>query len=98
MYCHPRTPDYDMVSYEIARGIALIRWTAYLRRCIFMILPDTAPYTFRLRFNLLPLILLFGDFGRWGCKFQLYLAVKKLFVGLMAAIMMICGYNIVKFM
>ena len=63
-------PDYDMVGNDT------IRRTAYLRRCIFGILHLPVPHIFRFRFDLLPLVLLFGDFGRGRRKLQLYLAVK----------------------
>jgi len=39
-------------------------------------LPLPVPHIFRFRFDLLPLVLLFGDFGRGRRKLQLYLAVK----------------------
>ena len=59
-----------MVSGEIFRR------TAYLRRCLFGILPDTVSHAFCFRLDLLPLFILFGDFRCRRRKFQLYLAVK----------------------
>ena len=44
--------------------------------CLLYTSPDTVSHTFRFRFDLLPFMLLFGDFGCRRRKFQLYLAVK----------------------
>lgn len=64
-----------MVVNEIARGTLFICRTAYLWRCISVILRRPVPHDFRFRLDLLPFVLLVGDFGR-GRKFQLYLAVE----------------------
>ena len=72
----PQTPDYDMVGNEIARGTSFTCRTAYLWRCISVILRLPVPHIFRFRLELLPFILLFGDFGRGRRKFQLYFSVK----------------------
>lgn len=61
---------------EISHWTSFICRTAYLRRYIFCILPDTVSHIFRLRLDLLPLVLLVGDFGCGRCKLQLYLAVE----------------------
>ena len=52
-------------------GNDTIRRTAYLRRCIFGILRLPVPHIFRFRLDLLPFVLLFGDFGRGWRKLQL---------------------------
>ena len=72
----PRTTDCNMVGNEVARGTSFIRQTAYQRRCTFGILRLPVPHNFHSRLDLLPLVFLFGDFGRWRRKLQLYLAVK----------------------
>ena len=67
-----RPPDDDMVGNKIARRTAFIHRAAYLRH-IFGVLWSYVSYTFRIRFDLLSVILLFGDFGRRRLKLQLYL-------------------------
>ena len=71
----PRTPDDDMVGNEIARRTSFIHRVAYLRS-IFGLLWRYAPYTFRIRLDLLSVLFFFGDFGRGRRKLQLYLAVE----------------------
>ena len=70
-----RPPDDDMVGNKIARRTAFIHRAAYLRH-IFGVLWRYVSYTFRIRFDLLSVILLFGDFGRRRLKLQLYLSVE----------------------
>ena len=70
-----RPPDDDMVGNKIARRTAFIHRAAYLRH-IFGVLWSYVSYTFRIRFDLLSVILLFGDFGRRRLKLQLYLSVE----------------------
>ena len=64
-----------MVGNKIARRTAFIHRAAYLRH-IFGVLWRYVSYTFRIRFDLLSVILLFGDFGRRRLKLQLYLSVE----------------------
>ena len=70
-----RPPDDDVVGNKIARRTAFIHRAAYLRH-IFGVLWRYVSYTFRIRFDLLSVILLFGDFGRRRLKLQLYLSVE----------------------
>ena len=70
-----RPPDDDVVGNKIARRTAFIHRAAYLRH-IFGVLWSYVSYTFRIRFDLLSVILLFGDFGRRRLKLQLYLSVE----------------------
>ena len=70
-----RPPDDDVVGNKIARRTAFIHRAAYLRN-IFGVLWRYVSYTFRIRFDLLSVILLFGDFGRRRLKLQLYLSVE----------------------
>ena len=65
-----------MVGNVIARGNSFTCRTAYLWRCISGILHLPVPHIFRFRLDLLPIILLFGDFGRGRRKLQLNLAVE----------------------
>lgn len=62
-----RPPDDDVVGNKIARRTAFIHRAAYLRH-IFGVLWRYVSYTFRIRFDLLSVILLFGDFGRRRLK------------------------------
>ena len=71
-----RPPDDDMVGNKIARRTAFIHRAAYLRH-IFGVLWSYVSYTFRIRFDLLSVILLFGDFGRRRLKLQLQLMSYK---------------------
>ena len=57
-------------------GNDTIRRTAYLRRCNSVILRLPVPHIFHFRFDLLPIILFFGDFWCRRSKLQLYLAVE----------------------
>lgn len=72
---NPGRPMMIWSGNKIARRTAFIHRAAYLRH-IFGVLWRYVSYTFRIRFDLLSVILLFGDFGRRRLKLQLYLSVE----------------------